>query len=114
MLKGIVEPPLYMMEHGTWWISRFVNLWQTVAMQTRETIDWSELPLIRREPGKLGGAPNIDGMRITPEAIVDNYERGLSIEEIVTEVFSGVTYEQARAILEYAAQQGQLSRPLAA
>ena len=53
-------------------------------------------------------------MRITPEAIVDNYEGGLSIQEIITEVFGGVTYEQAYAVLEYVAQQGLLERPLAA
>ena len=77
-------------------------------------IDWAGLPLIQREPGKLGGAPNIDGLRITPEVIVENYERVQSIAYIITELFPSVTYEQAKAILEYAERQGQLSRPLAA
>lgn len=79
---------------------------------TTDDIDWSGLPLIRREPGKMGGAPNIAGMRITPETIVDNYEGGISIRELVTEHFPGVSYEQAYAILEYVAKRGQLQRPL--
>ncbi len=65
------------------------------------------------DPLKLGGSPNIEGMRITPETIVDNYESGFSVAEIV-EMFPPVTEEQARTILAYAAQRGYLSRPLAA
>jgi hypothetical protein len=40
-----------------------------------------------------GRRPNIDGMRITPEAIVANYESGQSIKFIVTELFPSVTYQ---------------------
>jgi uncharacterized protein (DUF433 family) len=45
-------------------------------------IDWSGCSLVQRDPLKLGGAPNIDGMRITPETIVDNYDSGFSLTEI--------------------------------
>ncbi len=76
-------------------------------------IDWSGCPLVQRDPLKLGGAPNVDGMRITPETIIDNYESGFSVSEIV-EMFPAVTEEQARTILVYAAQRGYLTRPLAA
>jgi uncharacterized protein (DUF433 family) len=77
-------------------------------------LDWSGCPLIRREPGKLGGAPNIDGMRITPEAILENYESGFSVSEIADEIFPGVTQEQIRTILIYAIDKGYLERPFAA
>jgi len=80
---------------------------------TSEKLDWSGCPLIRCEPGKLGGAPNIDGMRITPEAILDNYEDGCSIAEISNEIFPGVTQEQIRTILTYASEKGYLDRPYA-
>jgi uncharacterized protein (DUF433 family) len=76
-------------------------------------IDWSGCPLVQRDPLKLGGAPNVDGMRITPRTIVDNYESGFGVSEIV-EMFPAVTEEQARTILEYAARRGYLNRPLAA
>ncbi len=78
--------------------------------QTEQEIDWSGLPLIRREPGKMGGVPNIAGMRITPETIVDHWEGGMNIHEILSH-FGGVSYEQAFAILEYAQKTGQLERP---
>lgn len=68
---------------------------------------------MQRDPLKLGDAPNVDGMRITPETLVDNYESGCSVSEIV-EMFPAVTEEQARTILAYATQRGYLTRPLAA
>ena len=52
-------------------------------------------------------------MRITPETIIDNYESGFSVSEIV-EMFPAVTAEQARTILLYVALRGYLTRPLAA
>jgi uncharacterized protein (DUF433 family) len=79
---------------------------------TRE-IDWSGCSLVQRHPLKLGGAPNIDGMRITPETIVDNYESGFSVAEIV-DMFPAVNEQQAQTFLSYAAQRGYLTRPLAA
>jgi uncharacterized protein (DUF433 family) len=53
-------------------------------------------------------------MRITPEAILDNYESGFSISEIANEIFPGVTQEQIRTILKYATDKGYLERPFAA
>ncbi len=82
-------------------------------MTTTDKIDWSGCSLVQCDPLRLGGSPNIDRMRITPETIVDNYESGFSVAEIV-EMFPPVTEEQARTILAYAAQRGYLSRPLAA
>ena len=82
-------------------------------MTSPHEIDWSGCALVQHDPLKLGGAPNIDGIRITPETIVDNYESGFSLAEIV-ELFPAVNEQQARTILAYAAQRGYLTRPLAA
>ncbi len=83
-------------------------------VQRPTILAWSGCPLIRRETGKRGGAPNIDGMRITPEAILENYESGFSVSEIADEIFPGVTQEQIRTILMYAIDKGYLERPFAA
>jgi uncharacterized protein (DUF433 family) len=85
-----------------------------VSITTSGKLDWSGCSLIWCEPGKLGGAPNIDGMRITPEAILENYEDGCTITEIANEIFPGVTQEQIRTILTYASEKGYLDRPFAA
>ncbi len=82
--------------------------------QQPTALDWSGCPLVQREPGKLGGAPNIDGMRIKPEAILDNYESGFGVAEIANEIFPGVTQEQIETILRYARDKGYLERPFAA
>lgn len=82
-------------------------------MTTSLEIDWSGCSLVQRDPLKLCGAPNIDGIRITPETIVDNYESGFTVAEII-EMFPAVSEQQARTILDYAAQQGYLVRPLTA
>jgi uncharacterized protein (DUF433 family) len=77
-----------------------------MAYSVPEKLDWSGCPIVQREPGKLGGAPNVAGMRITPEAILDNYEDGCSIAEISDEIFPGVSQEQIRIILRYACDKG--------
>ena len=59
-------------------------------MPATQEIDWAGCSLVQRDPEKLGGAPSIDGMRITPGTIVDNYESGLRVAEIV-EQFPSVT-----------------------
>ena len=84
-----------------------------VSTTTSEVLDWSGCPLIRREPGKLGGAPNVEGTRITPEAFVDNWEDGESVESIL-DTFEGVTERQVLTVLDYAAKKGYLTRPYSA
>ena len=56
------------------------------------------------------GATNIDGIRITPATVVDNYEDGLSSAEII-EQFPSLNEEQISTILAYAAKRGYLTRP---
>jgi uncharacterized protein (DUF433 family) len=53
-------------------------------------------------PGKVSGAWVFKGMR-TPAAVVfENLEDGLTIDEVVEQF--GVTREQVRTVLEFAAQ----------
>jgi uncharacterized protein (DUF433 family) len=58
------------------------------VLATKE-IDWTGCPIIQRDPLKLQGALNVNGLRITPETIVGNFEAGLDIAEI-HEQFPGV------------------------
>jgi uncharacterized protein (DUF433 family) len=56
----------------------------------------------KRDPLKLHGAPNINGLRITPDTIVGNFEAGLDIAEI-HEQFPGVPVVDIRTVLNHAA-----------
>jgi uncharacterized protein (DUF433 family) len=67
--------------------------------------------VIRRDPLKLHGAPNVNGLRIAPDTIVGNFEAGLDIAEI-NDQFPGVPVEDIRTVLTYAAEHGYLSRPV--
>jgi uncharacterized protein (DUF433 family) len=74
-------------------------------------IDWTGCPIVQRDPDKLHGAPTVRGLRLTPDAIVENFEAGLSVAEIA-EQFPGVEVADIRTVLNYAAQRGRLSRPV--
>ncbi len=72
------------------------------------SIDWSGCPIIGRDPEKLHGAPTIRGIRITPTAIVENFEGGVTIPELL-EIFGGVTEQDIRIVLEYAQKHSPLA-----
>lgn len=63
-------------------------------------IDWSECPLVEVKPGVQSGAPVLLGTRMPVDAIVDNFDYGVSVAEIV-EQFE-VSPDQIEAILTYA------------
>jgi len=65
-----------------------------------ETIDWSQCPLIEVNPRVQSGAPVLRGTRMPVNAIVDNFDYGLSAAEI-SEQFE-VPRDQVQAILMYA------------
>jgi uncharacterized protein (DUF433 family) len=71
-------------------------------MTAFETIDWSHCPGVERVPGRQGGAPVFAGTRVPVEAVLDNYESGSTVDEIV-ENFD-VTPEQVRAVVAYASE----------
>jgi len=54
-----------------------------------------------RDPERLGGKVCFKGTRVPVDALFENLEAGLNLEEFLEE-FEGVTREQALAVLEYA------------
>jgi uncharacterized protein (DUF433 family) len=66
-------------------------------------IDWTNCPDAEAIPGKVSGAWCIKGTRIPVQAIIDN-AADETAEEIATEIFEGVSVDQVRRILAYAAK----------
>jgi len=71
-----------------------------VAMAGKEKIEWSECPLVEVKPGVQSGAPVLRGTRMPVNAIIDNFDYGVSVEEIA-EQFE-VPPDRIEAILAYA------------
>ena len=69
-------------------------------MAMKEQIDWSECPLVEMKPGVQSGAPVLRGTRMPVNAIVDNYDYGVSVAEIA-EQFE-IPPDRIEAILSYA------------
>ena len=69
-------------------------------MATQDKIDWSECPLVEVKPGVHSGAPVLRGTRMPVNAIVDNFDYGVSVEEIA-EQFE-IPADRIEAILTYA------------
>jgi uncharacterized protein (DUF433 family) len=65
-----------------------------------EKIDWSECPLVEVKPGVQSAAPVLRGTRMPVNAIVDNFDYGVSVDEIA-EQFE-VNPDRIEAILTYA------------
>ena len=77
---------------------------------TKETVNWSECPLVEVIPGKVSGAVLLKNTRLPVEAITSNYDAfrdtGLSSDATITETLD--CYPQAgidtiRALLSYRA-----------
>jgi uncharacterized protein (DUF433 family) len=65
-------------------------------------LDWSQCEAVESIPGKLSGAWVFRGTRIPVASVFENFEDGLTIDEIV-QMFDGLTREQVRAVLDFAA-----------
>lgn len=65
-------------------------------------LDWSQCSAVESVPGKVSGAWVFRGSRIPVSAVFENLEDGLTIDQIV-KMFDGLTREQVRAVLEFAA-----------
>ena len=75
--------------------------------QVRTEIDWMECELIEQIPGKVSGRPIVRGTRILPDAIVDSYDLGESMDEL-QEGFPALSAAQIHRLIEFAqAQRGQ-------
>jgi len=71
-------------------------------------LDWSQCTAVESVPGKVSGAWVFRGTRIPVAAVFENLEDGLTVNDIV-EMFDGLTQEQVKAVLDFAAQ--SLSAP---
>ena len=69
-------------------------------MAANEKIDWSECSLVEVKPGVQGGAPVLRGTRMPVNAIVDNFDYGVSVAEIA-EQFE-IPASSVEAVLTYA------------
>ena len=66
-------------------------------------LDWSSCSAVERDPGRVSGAWVFRGTRVPVSALFENLEDGVQITQFV-EWFPGVTIEQVRAVLDYAAK----------
>ena len=69
-------------------------------MAREEQIDWSQCPSVEVNPRVQSGAPVLRGTRMPVNAIVDNFDYGLSVAEI-SEQFE-VPQDRIQSILTYA------------
>ena len=66
-------------------------------------IDWSSCPAVERDPERVSGAWVFRGTRVPVAALFENLEDGAQVGQFV-QWFPGVSLEQVRAVLEYAAR----------
>lgn len=73
-----------------------------IAIETE--IDWMTCELIEQVPGKVSGRPVVIGTRILPDAILNSYELGDSIENI-QEGFPSLSAVQIKRLVEFGLSQ---------
>ena len=66
-------------------------------------IDWSACAVVERDADRVSGAWLVRDTRVPVSALFENLEDGVSTTQFV-ELFSGVTPDRARAVLEHAAR----------
>jgi uncharacterized protein (DUF433 family) len=77
-------------------------------LATDVEIDWMACELIESVPGKVSGRPVVRGTRIMPDAILNSFELGDSVEEI-HEGFPTLSVAQIERLIEFAhAQRGEV------
>jgi uncharacterized protein (DUF433 family) len=64
-------------------------------------IDWSTCPDVEKNPERVSGAWVFRGTRVPIAALFENLEDGIPVGQF-SELFPGVSLEQARAVLEHA------------
>jgi uncharacterized protein (DUF433 family) len=82
------------------WVETWNHGGQEAAISHKEQIDWTECPLVEIKPRVQSGAPVLRGTRMPVTAIVDNFDYGVSIDEIA-EQFE-ISPKDVGAILAYA------------
>lgn len=78
-------------------------------MSEREPIDWSECALVEFKQRVLSGTPVLLGTRMPVDAIVDNFDFGVSAAEIADQF--ELPHDSVEAIVAYA-QSHRVAYPL--
>ena len=65
-------------------------------------IDLSQCDDVERVPGRWSGAWVVKRSRILADGIIENFEAGVTPEEIGEEIYDGLGAERARRIIAYA------------
>ena len=79
-------------------------------LDTASDIAWMACELIEQVPGKVSGRPVVRGTRIMPDAIVNSYDLGDSLDEI-HEGFPTLSLAQIKRLIEFAHAQRQQQNP---
>jgi uncharacterized protein (DUF433 family) len=70
-------------------------------IDTASQIDWTQCELIEQIPGKVSGRPIVRGTRILPDAIVNSYDAGESLD-LIHENYPGLSIAQIQRLIEFA------------
>jgi len=68
-------------------------------------IDWTQCELIEQVPGKVSGRPIVRGTRILPDAIVNGYDAGESLD-LIHENYPGLSIPQISGSLNLLTRDG--------
>ncbi len=79
-------------------------------IDTASDINWIACELIEQVPGKVSGRPVVRGTRIMPDAIVNSYDLGDSVDEI-HEGFPTLSVAHIKRLIEFAHAQRAQHRP---
>jgi len=74
------------------------------------SLDWSQCEAVESVPGKVSGAWVFRGTRIPAAAVFENLEDGLTVDQVV-QMFDGLTRQQVKAVLDFAARSLESSAP---
>ena len=64
-------------------------------------VDWLACELIEQVPGKVSGRPIVRGTRILPDAVVNSYDAGETLDQIHQD-YPGLTISQIQRLIEFA------------
>jgi uncharacterized protein (DUF433 family) len=78
---------------------RWTEITEQTLTEDQQTVDWSQCALVESVSDRLSGAPVLRGTRMPAQAIVDNYDDGMSPEQI-SEAFE-LPVSDVIAILEW-------------
>ena len=78
-----------------------LNTGSPVTIEADSDIDWMACEMIEQIPGKVSGRPIVRGTRILPDAIVDSYDLGETIDEL-REGFPSLSVAQIKRLIEFA------------